>query len=192
MSIKLDYATRETASNLRRNLLLTTASMLTVAVSLSMVGVALLLRYGVDNATQRWKNGVEFEIFLNLDVSPEQQADYLVRYFLQALGPGAVERVFWWQMIAKGYGLVDPVGPGELRRRPAFDAFRTMIRELEGSRLEAVLPVAAPARLWLFQSAQGDRLAVGWSTAGPVRVVLPDGTEVEVTASPRYFPFRQV
>ena len=74
MSIKLDYATRETASNLRRNLLLTTASMLTVAVSLSMVGVALLLRYGVDNATQRWKNGVEFEIFLNLDVSPEQQA----------------------------------------------------------------------------------------------------------------------
>jgi cell division transport system permease protein len=74
MAMKFDYATRETASNLRRNLLLTTASMLTVAVSLSMVGVALLLRYGVDNATQRWKNGVEFEIFLNLDVTPEQQA----------------------------------------------------------------------------------------------------------------------
>jgi cell division transport system permease protein len=74
MSMKLDYATRETASNLRRNLLLTTASMLTVAVSLSMVGVALLLRYGVDNATQRWKNGVEFEIFLNTDVTPEQQS----------------------------------------------------------------------------------------------------------------------
>jgi cell division transport system permease protein len=74
MAMKFDYATRETASNLRRNLLLTTASMLTVAVSLSMVGVALLLRYGVDNATQRWKNGVEFEIFLNLDVTPAQQA----------------------------------------------------------------------------------------------------------------------
>src|SRR3954447_12074149 len=74
MAIKLDYAARETASNLRRNLLLTTASMLTVAVSLSMIGVALLLRYGVDNATQRWKNGVEFEIFLNTDVTPEQQA----------------------------------------------------------------------------------------------------------------------
>jgi len=71
--IKVDYAARETASNLRRNLLLTTASMLTVAVSLSMVGVALLVRYGVDNATKRWKNGVEFEIFMNLDVTPEQQ-----------------------------------------------------------------------------------------------------------------------
>jgi cell division transport system permease protein len=76
VSIKIDYAARETASNLRRNLLLTTASMLTVAVSLSMVGVALLLRYGVDNATQRWKNGVEFEIFLSTDppITPEQQA----------------------------------------------------------------------------------------------------------------------
>jgi len=75
MSIKVDYATRETFSNLRRNLLLTTASMLTVAVSLSMVGVALLLRYGVDNATQRWKNGVEFEIFLSTDppITPAQQ-----------------------------------------------------------------------------------------------------------------------
>jgi len=74
MAVNVPYATRETALNLRRNVLLTTASMLTVAVSLSMVGVALLLRYGVDNATQRWKNGVEFEIFLNLDVTPQQQA----------------------------------------------------------------------------------------------------------------------
>ena len=73
MAIKLDYATRETVSNLRRNLLLTTASMLTVAVSLSMVGSALLLRYGVDNATQRWKGGIEFELFLNKEVSADQQ-----------------------------------------------------------------------------------------------------------------------
>jgi cell division transport system permease protein len=74
MAMKFDYAARETASNLRRNVLLTTASMLTVAVSLSMVGAAFLVRYGVSNATTRWKNGVEFEIFMNLDVTPEQQA----------------------------------------------------------------------------------------------------------------------
>ena len=72
MSIKVDYATKETVSNLRRNLLLTTASMLTVAVSLAMVGGALLLRYGVNNATERWKGGIEFELFMNLDASPEQ------------------------------------------------------------------------------------------------------------------------
>ena len=74
MALKLDYAAREVVTNLKRNLLLTTASMLTVAVSLSIVGVALFLRYGVDNATQRWQNGVEFEVFLNVDATPEQVA----------------------------------------------------------------------------------------------------------------------
>lgn len=120
-----------------------------------------------------------------VSVEEEEQADYLVRYYLLALGTGAVERVFWWQMIARGYGLVDPVG---LRRRPAFEAFRAMIRELEGSRLESVLPVPPPARLWLFRRPSGEQLAVGWSTAGPVRVALPDGREVEVASSPKYFP----
>lgn len=125
-----------------------------------------------------------------VSVGEDEQADYLVRYFLLALGTGAVERVFWWQMIAKGYGLVDPVGPGELRRRPAFEAFRAMLRELDGSRLEAVLPVAAPARVWLFRRADGSRVAVGWSTAGAVRVSLPDGAEAEVVSSPRYFSLK--
>jgi cell division transport system permease protein len=74
MALKLDYVSRETLINLKRNVLLTTASMVTVAVSLSMVGVAFLLRYGVDNATQRWKNGIEFEVFMNPNASPAQKA----------------------------------------------------------------------------------------------------------------------
>jgi cell division transport system permease protein len=74
VALKVDYAAREVMTNLRRNLLLTTASMLTVAVSLSIVAVALFLRYGVDNATQRWQNGVEFEVFLNVDATAEQVA----------------------------------------------------------------------------------------------------------------------
>ncbi len=71
---KWRYAFKETLQNLRRNLLLTTASMLTVAVSLSFVGGALLFRSGVDNATKSWEEGVEFEIFMEVDASPEQQA----------------------------------------------------------------------------------------------------------------------
>ena len=119
-----------------------------------------------------------------VSVGEEEQADYLVRYYLQALGTGAVERVFWWQMIAKGYGLVDPVG---LRRRPAFEAFRTMIRELDGCRLESVLPVPSPARAWLLRRPGGSQLAVVWSTAGPARITLPDGREIEARSSPAWY-----
>ncbi|MGI9623108.1 MAG: cell division protein FtsX [Acidimicrobiales bacterium] len=73
MALKFDYVVRETGRNLRRNLTLTVASVLTVAVSLSLLGVALLLQKGVANATDRWEDGVEFIIFLQPDISSAQQ-----------------------------------------------------------------------------------------------------------------------
>ncbi|MDH3754793.1 MAG: ABC transporter permease [Acidimicrobiia bacterium] len=72
MAIKLDYVVRETGSNLRRNITLTLASIVTVMVSLALFGVALLLRQGVDNATQRWEGGIEFVIFMNAEASEAQ------------------------------------------------------------------------------------------------------------------------
>jgi cell division transport system permease protein len=77
MAIKVDYIAREVGTNLRRNITLTLASVLTVAVSLSLVGSALLIRQGVSNATQRWNNGIEFIVFMNPDVSEEQNAAVL-------------------------------------------------------------------------------------------------------------------
>jgi cell division transport system permease protein len=48
---------------------MTGAAVLTVAVSLSLVGGALLLKQGVSNATVRWKGGVELAIFMQLGAS---------------------------------------------------------------------------------------------------------------------------
>jgi hypothetical protein len=74
-------------------------------------------------------------------VDEQTQADYLARYYLLALGSGMVERVFWWQAIARGYGLVAPEG-GRLRRRPAFAALAALERLLAGA--EALGPVGGP------------------------------------------------
>ena len=52
--MKFDYILRETAINLRRNISLTLASFLTVAVSLFLFGGGLLVREGVSNATLQW------------------------------------------------------------------------------------------------------------------------------------------
>lgn len=61
---KIGYVTRETAISLRRNLLMSLAGVLTVAVSLFLFGGVLLLSRMVDHGTARWKDGVELEIFL--------------------------------------------------------------------------------------------------------------------------------
>lgn len=74
MALKVDYVAREVGSNLRRNITLTLASVITVFVSLALVGVAFLTRTGVQNATQRWQGGVEFIIFMQPTASPDQLA----------------------------------------------------------------------------------------------------------------------
>lgn len=70
--MKAEYYVRETASNLGRNITITLASVMTVAVSLALVGASLMLRSGVENATRRWQGGIEFVIFMQRNPSPEQ------------------------------------------------------------------------------------------------------------------------
>jgi tRNA A-37 threonylcarbamoyl transferase component Bud32 len=109
----------------------------------------------------------------SVSVGEEEQADYLVRYYLLALGTGLVERVFWWRLIARGYGLVAPETDGSLRRRPAWHAMRTLIAELDGATFHG--PLAAPAGAWLyrFTSRNDAEVVVGWSVGGGVRATLP-------------------
>jgi len=72
MPVKFDYLLRETTSNLGRNFTITLASVMTVAVSLALVGASLMLRTGIENATQRWQGGIEFVVFLRDDVTQTQ------------------------------------------------------------------------------------------------------------------------
>ena len=66
-------------------------------------------------------------------VSPDEYALYMVQYYLIALSTGQVERVYWHQLIAPGYGLVD--NREGIKKYPAFAAFKTMVNLLKGSHL---------------------------------------------------------
>lgn len=69
---KLGYFARETLISLRRNLLMTLAGILTVTVSLFLFGGIMLLSRVVDHGTQKWKGGVEEEIFMNTKATQGQ------------------------------------------------------------------------------------------------------------------------
>ncbi|MGH9101847.1 MAG: permease-like cell division protein FtsX [Acidimicrobiales bacterium] len=72
MALSVDYVVRETVSNLWRNRLMTLAAVLTVAVSLSLVGAALLLKQGVDRAAGVWRGGVQLIVFMQPGASTSQ------------------------------------------------------------------------------------------------------------------------
>src|SRR5579871_4841101 len=75
MNVSVEYVVRETAANLWRNRIMALAAVLTVAVSLSLVGTALLLRQGVKNQIGVWSSNVSIQIFARADVSNGQLAD---------------------------------------------------------------------------------------------------------------------
>ena len=61
-------------------------------------------------------------------VDEDTQAEYLKQYFRIAYDTGWVERVYWWQLINPGYGLVDHRG-GQLRKHPSFFALKELMEE---------------------------------------------------------------
>ena len=63
---------REVSSNLFRNVTLFVGTIATVWVSLTLFGAALIIREGVEQATSRWKDGIEFIVFMDPGASTEQ------------------------------------------------------------------------------------------------------------------------
>ncbi len=140
------------------------------------------------------------------NVTEEEQADYLVRYYLLCLATGYVERIYWWQLVAPGYGLIDS-REEPWRKRPSFFAFKTMVSFLRDSEFQGT--VSHPmAEIFVFyregesfvviwtkdKSHWGKSLALNSFLPGQVdRVVGRDGEDIpvrdgqiEINGSPKY------
>ncbi len=74
MALSLGYVFRETRGNLRWNVTLFAATIVAVWVSLTLFGSSLLIREGVEQATGRWRGGIEFIVFMNADATEGQHA----------------------------------------------------------------------------------------------------------------------
>jgi hypothetical protein len=122
----------------------------------------------------------------NMNVTEEEQANFLVRYFILCLSTGFVERIYWWQLVAPGYGLIDS-RPEKWQKRPSFFALKSMIERLEGSLFVKKLP-HPDALIFLFRK-QETQFVVCWSQDSSIehmfsrhvlRAESRDGVEVPV------------
>ena len=73
-------------------------------------------------------------------VSERDYGEYMIAYHQTALATKMVETVYWHQLLAPGYGLVDNRG-GRLQRREAFDRYKLMVEEAKKSCSESTAEV---------------------------------------------------
>ena len=64
-------------------------------------------------------------------VSPDQYADFMLRYYLLAFASQQVDAVSWHQLIAPGYGLID--NRDGVSKYPAFQTYKTMFKHLRNA-----------------------------------------------------------
>jgi hypothetical protein len=100
----------------------------------------------------------------NSGVSEDEYGHYLLRYLCLALASGLAERVYWWRLVARGFGLVDDSDAGAWRPRPAYAMLRTFLDTLgESTFLGAQLPPRSGERhgryRFAFRRADGETVA---------------------------------
>jgi cell division transport system permease protein len=68
------YLVRETGGNMRRNLVMTVAAVVTMVVSLAALGGVLIMRQAINTQSIRWRGGVQIAVFLSPTVTAEETA----------------------------------------------------------------------------------------------------------------------
>ncbi len=108
----------------------------------------------------------------SVSVDEEAQANYLTRYYVLALTTGMVERIYWWRLAARGYGLSTFEPDGALRLRPSYRALKTLAAQLDGTTSMGPVPTAEGTYVFRFETNGGQRL-VAWALEPGARVELP-------------------
>ena len=99
-------------------------------------------------------------------VSEDDYANFMLRYFLQALATKRVEAVYWHQLIANGYGLVD--SREGLRKREAFYVFKTMLSMLEDAEVRGYRHQDEVYELRCFDRVKKTEVLILWANCSQI------------------------
>lgn len=144
--MRAKYVLAEVLVGLWRNVTMTIAMMITMTVSLSMLGASLLMYLQVDKMKDYYYAQVEVSIYLKNDVTPEQRSDLesklkgddLVQRYVYETKEQAYEN--FKKMFSDAPDMVQSVGPNEmpesfrvkLKDPKQFETIDTEYKELPG------------------------------------------------------------
>ncbi len=104
-------------------------------------------------------------------VDEHTYAAYMLRYLMLALCSGLAERVFWWNLAAHGFGLIDDRDPQGWRPRPAYTALQQFLQHTHGARFAGREGFDGEYRM-KFQGPTGD-FEYRWHTQAPDPMPVP-------------------
>ncbi len=89
---------------------------------------------------------------VHVQTDETSQARYLVLYYLTAAATGHVTRSFWWQLVARRYGLLDE----DWTERPSYRALRNLLVRTRGREVSRLPDTRKPLRGFLLR--RGDEV----------------------------------
>ena len=129
-------------------------------------------------------------------INEDLYASYMVRYYLLSLCSNMVKSVYWHQLIAPGYGLIDN-RDGKIVKRSAFYAFKTMLAQLQDAKVlhfiqhKDFYEVIAEDKDGIFQVLWCNDTHFELNFQNEMSIISRDGQEthtkkVELSGSPLY------
>lgn len=118
-------------------------------------------------------------------VSLEDQASFLVRYYILALASNVVKNVYWHQLIAPGYGLVDDRN-NDLIKYPSYFAFKTMLEYLQGAEFKDLIITDNNFYTAIFlnhtEKKQAQEIKVCWSNSQELKTIDVNDTKQQIVS----------
>ena len=99
---------------------------------------------------------------ISVEVSEHDYGCYMIRYYALALCSGFVDQVYWWQLVAHGYGLIDERAENGWRERIGYQMLVTFLQQLGQATFCKKLETPSGVYALQFKRAQ-DRVTLMWS-----------------------------
>jgi len=122
-------------------------------------------------------------------VSEADYADYMIRYVLITVCSGMVERVYWWRLVAHGFGLVDDIDPAQWRERSSYKMLTLFLQWVQASTFESRIELSGDGPVaFKFTREDGSQFLIAYTSGAACEVKLPmpigdvvsgDGTALE-------------